>query len=262
MDTNLEDQIDYEFIMRVQAEVTTSCALPFALPADRIPEFILQAAQWFWTNDDWAGEERYYIIPNKEICSGNMLNKIVQLPKQIMSVHGCYRMDNSMKYGAMGDFSIERMMMSSYAALGGMGSVGGGMGQPATGYSLQDVVAGLYEIDTFNQMLNPPLTYNFNPYSHKLILVGEVGYSDVLIQCFKRCRIQDLYDNYYFFRLVTVFVRRALSTIYGTYDFKLPGGITINYDKIKDIADTEFDEIKEYVERNRTNAYFMQPNTL
>lgn len=262
MNIQLEDQIDYEFIMRVQAEVTTSCALPFALPADRIPEYILQAAQWFWQNDDWSVEERYYIIKNQDICKGNKLNKIIQLPPQIMGVFGCFRMDDSLKYGAMGDFSIERMMMSSYANLGGMGSVGGGMGQPGTGYTLQDVVAGLYEIDTFNQTLNPPLTYNFNPFSSKLVVLGDMGYSDILIQCMKRCRIQDLYNNYYFFRLVTVFCRRALSMIYGMYEFKLPGGISINYDKIKEIADDEYEEIKEYVERNRSNAYFLQPNTL
>lgn len=262
MNTQIEDQIDYEFIMRVQAEVTTSCALPFPLPADRIPEFILQAAQWFWANDDWSGEERYYVIPNSEICKGNKLNKIVQLPKQILGVHGCFRLNDSLRYGPMGDFSIERMMMSSYANLGGMGNVGGGFGQPSTGYTLQDVVAGLYEIDTFNQMLNPPLTYNFNQNSHKLVILGDLGYSDLLIQCYKRCRIQDMYDNYYFFRLVTVFCRRALSMIYGTYEFKLPGGVTINYSSIKDAADADFEEVKEYVERNRSNAYFMQPNTI
>ena len=34
------DEIDYQFITRVQQEVTQSCALPFALPVERIPEFI------------------------------------------------------------------------------------------------------------------------------------------------------------------------------------------------------------------------------
>ena len=44
----LEDEIDFQFITRVQKEVTQSCALPFAVPVERIPEFIIQAAQYFW----------------------------------------------------------------------------------------------------------------------------------------------------------------------------------------------------------------------
>ena len=33
----LEDEIDFQFIQRVQSEVTQSCALPFAIPVERIP---------------------------------------------------------------------------------------------------------------------------------------------------------------------------------------------------------------------------------
>ena len=58
----MESEIDYQFILRVQNEVTGSCALPIAIPADRIPEYIIQAANWFWLNDDSCVEERMYVI--------------------------------------------------------------------------------------------------------------------------------------------------------------------------------------------------------
>lgn len=259
-----EDELDYQFILRVQKEVTQSCALPFALPAERIPEYILQAAGWFYENVDMACEERMYIVRNQDICKGNRLNKIVQLPSQIMGVHGVYKLQEHLKYGAMGDFSLERMMLSSYSMFGGMGTVGGGFNGTAgaAGYTLQDVMVSMYEVDTFNQILNPPLSYNFNQYSSKLALLGDLGYSDILIDCMVRCRIQDLYNNYYFFRLVVCFAKRALSTIYGMFEFKLPGGVSINYDKLSSMADDEIGEIKEWAENNRSVDYFFQPNTL
>lgn len=259
-----EDQVDLKFIQRVQAEVTQSCALPLAVPVERIPEFILQAAQWFWLNCDYAVEERMYIIPNKEFCRGNAFNKIVQLPNQIMSVHGVYKAQDDMRYGAMGDFSLERMMMSSYSMFGGVGSIGGGFGGMAgfTGYSLTDVTTALYEISTFQQTLSAPITYNYNMHSHKLVLLGDMGYSDIVISCMKRCRIQDLYENYYFFRLVVCFVKRALSTIYGTFEFRLPGGVTINYSDFRDAADNEIDQIKEWCDENRSADYIFMPNTV
>lgn len=259
----LEDEIDFQFIQRVQQEVTQSCALPFAVPVERIPEFIIQAAQYFWQNDDYSVEERYYLIRNKDICFDGVMNKTIQLPNQIMGIHGCYKLQQALRYGAMGDFSIERMMMSSYSMFGGAGTVGGGFGlNNGVGYTLSDVMTSLYEVDTFNQTLNPPLTYNFNQYSSKLVILGDVKYSDILINCMIRCRIQDLYNNYYFFRFVVCLCKRALSTIYGSFEFKLPGGVTINYSKFSDDADNEIDKIEEWIMNNRSCDYFFMPNTL
>ena len=259
---SFEEELDMMFIKRVQAEVTQSCALPFAVPTERIPEFILQGSQWFWENVDMAVEQRNYVIRNSDICKGNRLNKIIQLPQQISAVYGVHKLQEDLRYGTMGDFSLERMMMSSYSMFGGAGIIGGGMGLTGgTGYSLPDVMMSLYEVDTFDQFLNPPLSYSYNPYSGKLNILGDLGWSDLIIQCFKRCRIQDLYNSYYFFRLVVCFCKRALSTIYGSFEFKLPGGVTINYDMHKSDAQDEIEQIKEWAENNRATDYFMMPKT-
>ena len=259
---NIQDEIDYQFITRVQQEVTQSCALPFALPAERIPEYILQAAQYFWQNCDFSVEERHYYIKNSDICKCNVLNKIVQLPPQILGVHGVFKVQSGLKYGAMGDFSIERMMMSSYSMFGGAGTVGSGMSMQGTGYNLSDVIVSMYEVNTFNQAFQAPLTYNYNQFSNKLVLLGDLGYSDLLIATMQRCRIQDLYNNYYFFRYVVCLCKRALSTIYGMFEFNLPGGISINYSTLSDQADSEIDKIDEWIQNNRACDYFFMPNTL
>ena len=147
---------------------------------------------------------------------------------------------------------------------GGVGTIGGGVTSVGgfAGYSLTDVVTALYEVDTFRQTLTAPITFNYNFHSHKLVLLGNLGKTDLVIACMKRCRIQELYDNYYFFRLVVCFVKRALSTIYGTFEFRLPGGVTINYSNFKDDADTEIDEIKEWCDENLSADYIFHPNTV
>ena len=264
MESQYEENIDYQFMLRLQQEITQSCALPFAIPLERLPDIILQCARWFWNNVDMACEERLYVIKNSDLCKEGKLNKIIRLPKQIMGVHGCYKVQDKLKYGTMGDFSLERMLMSSYSMFGGAGTVAGGFNGSTgmAGYTLSDVVTSMYEVDTFNQYLNPPLTYSFNEYSSKLNIMGDLGWSDVLINCMVRCRIQDLYDEYYFFRLCVVFCKRALHTIYGTFEFKYPGGITINYDHFLDQANDEFEEIKEWADNNRACDYFFMPNTL
>lgn len=255
-----EDEIDAQFIRRVQAEVTQSCALPFAVPVERIPDFIVQAAQYWWENSDQAVEERCYVIKNRDICKGNNLNKIIQLPPQIISVFGVHKLQDDLKYGSMGDFSIERMLMSSYSMFGGAGIIGGGLGLTGgTGYTLPDVMMSLYEVDQFDQFLNPPISYNYNSFSSKLVLLGDLGRSDLIVQCFIRCRIQDLYNSHYFFRTVVCFCKRALSTIYGIFEFKLPGGVTINYSNFSDQAENELDKIDEWIQNHNAIDYFFQP---
>lgn len=260
-----QDEVDMYFIQRVQSEVTQSCALPFALPLERIPEFIRQAAQWFWLNSDWCSEQRLYLLKNTDICKCDKLNKHVTLPPQIIGVHGVYRSSSQMKYGTLGDFSLERMMMTSYSANGGVGSIGGGYGNGMTGnagYALTDVVVAMYEVDQYNQTLNAPLTYDYNIFSHNLVLLGDLTHQDLLINCYVRCKVQDLYNNHYFFRYVVCLAKRALSAIYGRFEFKLPGGVQINYSGLEDEAKEELDEIKEWVENHNGVGYFFQPNTL
>lgn len=259
----MEDQMDYAFIQRIIQEITKSCALPIALPADSIPPIILQAAMHFWENDDQSVEERYYCLPNKQFkrCGPNLT---VKLPEQIVSVFGVYKLTDSFNYGVMGDFSLERMVMNSTGMLSGIGGGIGGssMFNSGYGYTLTDLTASLYEISTFKSMFQAPVTYNYNQYSKQLVVLGDLGMSDLCLQVFQRCRIQDLYNNYQFFRYCVCLAKQSLATIYGTFEFKLPGGITINYSKFEDSATTEMDKIDEWLESRHSPGYFLNTNTI
>lgn len=256
-----EDQADYQFIQRIIQELTQSCALPLPIPAASIPPLILQAAQFFWENYDFAIEERYYCIRNREFnkCGPNL---VVKLPQQIISVFGVYKTSNNYNLGALGDFSIERMIVNNSALASGMGGqltdiFGGG-----SGYNLTDVMGAMYEISTYKGMFDSPLTYNYNPYSHELVILGALKYSDLILQCYKRCKIQDLYQFYYFFRLCVCLAKKSLATILGTFEYKLPGGVTINYSRFEDSADQEIDKIEEWCKSQHSADYFFMSNTI
>jgi hypothetical protein len=256
-----EDQVDYSFIQRIIQELTQSCALPLAVPASAIPPLILQAAQYFWENSDQSVEERYYCLPRNQFrkCGPNLL---VKLPEQIISVFGVYKLTDSFNYGVMGDFSLERMIMNNNNMTSGIGGSITNVFNSGFGYNAVDLTASLYEISTFKSLFQAPLTYNYNAYSNELVILGDLGNSDLCLQVFKRCKIQDLYKNYQFFRYCVCLGKRALSTIYGTFEFKLPGGISINYSKFSDDANTEIDKIEEWIARNRTPDYFLNTNTI
>ena len=256
-----EDQLDYQFVQRIIQELTQSCALNLPIPASAIPPLILQAAQFFWANDDRAVEERWYCLPNSEFnrCGPN---KTAKLPDQIISVFGVYKSTDQYSYGVMGDFSLERMLLNSSALASSSGASMSNVYGAAGGYNLMDVTAALYEVNTFKAMFDSPLTFNYNAFSGKLVLLGDLGSSDLLLATMQRCKIQDLYNNYYFFRYVVCLCKRALSTIYGMYEFKLPGGISINYSNLSDQVSDEMDKIDEWIQNNRAVDYFFMPNSL
>jgi hypothetical protein len=119
------------------------------------------------------------------------------------------------------------------------GGLGGSMTSTynnVTGYGMTDVVAALYEVNTFKTLFEVPLTYNYNEFSKELVVLGALGSSDLMLQTWQRCKIQDLYNDYYFFRYCVCLGMRAMGTIMGTFEFKLPGGVTINASQFADRA--------------------------
>ena len=69
-------------------------------------------------------------------------------------------------------------------------------------------------------------------------------------------------NNYYFFRKVVCLIKKALHRIYGIYEFHYPGGVSVNYSIYKEEADEEEEEIKEFVQNNRTIDFIYMPNTI
>jgi len=256
-----EDQVDYQFIQRIVQELTQSCALPLPVPAAAIPPLILQAAQYFWENYDGAIEERYYCIRNPDInkCGPNL---VIKLPPRIISVFGVYKTSDNFQYAVMGDFSLERMILNNSALAFGSGGTLSDVFGSGTGYNLTDVMGALYEVQTYKAVFESPLTFNYNAYSNDLVVLGALGYSNLILQTFLRCKIQDLYKLYYFFRYCVCLGKKSMATILGTFEYKMPGNVAINYARFEDSADQEMDKIDEWCNKQHSADYFFNSNTI
>lgn len=257
----LEDQVDYAFVQRIVQELTQSCALPIPVPAAAIPPLIIQAAQHFWDTDDQCIEERYLCLPYKEFIKCGP-NNTVKLPPRIISVFGVYKVTESFTYGVMGDFSLERMILNNSALASGAGGTLSDVFGSGTGYNLTDVMGALYEVATYKSMFQAPLTFNYNYMSNDLVVLGALGGSDLILQCYVRCKIQDMYKNYDFFRYCVCLGLRSMAVIMGTFEFKLAGNITLNYQVFRDMAETEMDKIDERIRMNHSADYFYNTNTI
>lgn len=190
------------------------------------------------------------------------LNQSIKLPEQIVSVWAVHKANNAFQWGAMGDFSLERMIVNNSLMTSGVGNSARQVYGDGTGFTLADITAALYEVKTYKAMFEYPVTYSYNEFSHVLFLAGAVNHTDLILSTFQRVKLQDLYQNYYFFRYVICLAKRALTQIMGTIEFKMPGGNSINYTQFRDAAETELSEIREWINNNHACDYFFNTNTI
>lgn len=257
-----EDQTDYQFIQRIIQELTQSCALPLPVPAGAIPNLIIQAAQYFWQNDDESSQEMWYCVRNKDITRYGA-NNIIVLPQQILSIAGVFKASDSFNFGVMGDFSIERIIMNNTALASNLGgSMKSAFGDGLGSFSIADVTAALYEVQSYKSLFDAPLTYDYNYFSHTLEILGAVGRSDLVLDVYKRCKIQDMYNNYYFFRYCVALGLKSMATILGTFEYKLPGGISLNYARFDEIGNSEIEKIQEHIKGNHSPSYILTANSI
>ncbi len=84
--------------------------------------------------------------------------------------------------------SVERKIMSNSALYGFSPSL-------PVGEILRDDLLMLYllvyEVSTFDQYLKPPCPFNYNEYSNKLLLLGGLYGSDLLIEVMQMIRLQE-----------------------------------------------------------------------
>ena len=69
-------------------------------------------------------------------------------------------------------------------------------------------------------------------------------------------------SDYYFFRYCVCLGLRAMGTIMGTFEFKLPGGVTINASQFADRANEEMTSIAEWLKNNQAASYFFNTNSI
>ena len=53
-----------------------------------------------------------------------------------------------------------------------------------------------------------------------------------------------------------------MATIIGTYDFKLAGGVSINWSRFHDMGENEISKVEEWVNKNHACDYFLQSATI
>jgi hypothetical protein len=239
-----------EFISEVQQELTVSCALPFSVPEGEVRRIIKYASKWFYKKYEYSVQERYYVIPQenfKKIPSfaayGTM--KLPDCIFSIMAVRQCkdgFSLYDPLK--SMPDFSLEKVLFKDIYSIDGSTE------------ALMYATIYQYWIDLASHVLFHPISYNFNTNSKELVFLGEPPQNDVVLTVYEELPLGYLFKDEIFFRYVTAKCKTQLSRILGTFSFNLPGGVTINYDLLREEGQNALEKIEDEIKTDEGMDWF------
>ena len=239
-----------EFIQEIQDEITVGCSLPFSVPKKEIERIIKYGEKWIYKKYEEAVEERYYTIKKSQLEDANFKNyRTIQLPECIYSVNSVTQIDtafnSSTPFSNMADFSLEKALFKNINDISNSTE------------ALMEYV--MYEsfIDLSRHILYHPISYNYNRLSRDLVILGETPTADMVLQVYNKVPLEDLMGDEIFYRYCVAKAKTQLARILGAFDFKLPGGISINFDAYKDEGVNELEKLEEELKNDEGMDWFI-----
>jgi hypothetical protein len=263
-----------ELIQEINDELTIACQIPFTVPKKELARIVDRAKKYFYKIYEDSVQEMYIALPKSAFLKpsfkrgiedepqSDTLSKknlqstrgVVPMPKQVYAVNAVYEIGGfSGEDGGFGstsfsagdiDFSIDKFIYSDM--------YGAGIGSD----NLMYYVINSKFIDNSRQVLQAQIGYTYNRLTHEFRFTGQLPDNDVIFQVFTTIPDCALFQDEAFIRYCIAKAKIQLSRILGTFNFNLPGNITINYDLVMNEGQTELEEVVEEIKGDEGVDYF------
>ncbi len=260
-------------LQEINDELTIACQIPFTVPKKEIVRIINRAKKYFYKIYEDSVEEMYIALPGTAFAlpsfsrgvedeplenklSNTDINStrgIVKMPDRVYSVNAVYEIGGwsgedgglgGMEFGGDPDFSIDKFIYSDV--------YGAGIGSD----NLLYYVVNMKFLDNSRQVLQAPLGYTYNRLTHDFRFTGRLPKRACVFQIFSTIPDCALYEDEAFVRYCIAKAKIQLSRILGTFNFNLPGNITINYDLVMNEGQNELDALIEEIKGDEGVDYF------
>jgi hypothetical protein len=270
-DPDAKDCLD-ELIKQINDELTITCQVPFTVPKKEIARIVSKAKNYFYKIYEDSVEEMYIALPraawykpdfrqgidkdSDTLSKTNLDNPrgVVQMPFGVWSVNNVWELNGfSGEDGGFGsrsfsagdpDFSIDKFIYSD--------TYGAGIGAE----NLMNYVINSKFIDNARQVLQAQISYSYNRLTRKFRFQGELPKHACVFQIYRTIPDCALFEDEAFYRYCVAMAKIQLARILGTFQFNLPGNITINYDMISSEGRDELDRLIEEIKGDEGVDYF------
>jgi len=241
--------IEQELIKDINDELTFSGALPFSLNEKEISRVLKIAREYFYDNWRHAVEPKYLVLP-LELFKSEFFkaHRQIQLPDCIRMVTECKEIKGGSVFATIDrDFSEQKYVGSEIFLT------------PFMGESIMYRTAVFSFLDLTKNLVLDTMAFDYNKNTRLLAIKGRTPLVNVVIDTYKTIESEMLYNDELFQRYVRAKAKLRLNEMLEAFEFELPGGVKLRYDRMMTKAETEMQEIKDmFTGENTPDFMFLE----
>jgi hypothetical protein len=233
---------ELELIEDINNEITYSGALPYSLPKKEIQRIIEIDARFFYDNWRHAVESRYLLLPT-DLFNNATFRKFrqIQLPDCVQFVVDFKEAKGGSIFATIDRDFAENKFIGSEIYL-----------TPFIGESIMYRTVLFSFLDLTKSLMIDSIAYDYNKNTKLLGVVGRTPKTAAVIKVWKKIDKDKLFEDELFQRYVRAHSKVRLAHMLQTFNYTLPGDITLNYQSIVATAEKEMEKVETMMKGENT----------
>lgn len=224
------------FINKIKRRIDRNQSLPVTLGNDEIEDIIIDAKNWFYDNYNDSCHEFITLVPIDVFNTEHFkVNRWIEFDDCVYSVY---------------DVLENKNFVYSERFIGGTGYIQhriiNTMYYTKT-YDIITYVANLAYESVLSNLNDNYISFSWDKNSRRIHFLGHTPRTDLIIRGYKKIDETALFEDNLFSKYVEGEARIAIGEILSTYDFSLPGGVTLNADTYISRGESMIEQVKEDV---------------
>lgn len=238
---------ELELIEDINNEITYSGMLPYSLPEKEIKRIIENDSRYFYDNWRHAVEPRYLLLPTEMFNTEQFkVSRTIQMPDCVQFVVDLKEAKGASIFATIDrDFSEQKFIGSEVYLTPFMGE---SIMYRTIMFSFLDLTRGLI-LDT--------IAYDYNRNTNSLGVVGRTPKVNAVAKILKKIDKDKLFEDELFQRYVRAHSKVRLAHMLQTFNYQLPGDVTINYQNMVTTAEKEMEEVKTMMKGENTTDWML-----
>lgn len=238
---------ELELIEDINNEITYSGMLPYSLPEKEIKRIIENDSRYFYDNWRHAVEPRYLLLPTEMFNTEQFkVSRTIQMPDCVQFVIDLKEAKGASIFATIDrDFSEQKFIGSEVYLTPFMGE---SIMYRTIMFSFLDLTRGLI-LDT--------IAYDYNRNTNSLGVVGRTPKVNAVAKILKKIDKDKLFEDELFQRYVRAHSKVRLAHMLQTFNYQLPGDVTINYQNMVTTAEKEMEEVKAMMKGENTTDWML-----
>jgi hypothetical protein len=236
---------ELELIQDINDEVTFSGALPYSLPEKELKRILEIDSRFFYDNWRHAVEPRYLLLP-VELFQTPQFKKFrqIQLPECVQFVTDLKEAKGASIFATMDRDFAESKFIGSEVYL-----------TPFIGESIMYRTVVFSFLDLTRGLILDTIAYDYNRNTNSLGVVGRTPRVNAVAKILKKIDRDKLYEDEMFQRYVRAHAKVRLAHMLQTFNYQLPGDITLNYQSIVATAEKEMEAVNTMMKGENTTDW-------